>query len=276
MSVDDRQRRRESRPRRGLGSPRYLADEIADTIWSWIATGELASGEKLPSERELVARLGVSRPALREAISSLEALAIIESRTTRGRYVADRGDDRRSEQLAAAWIRQHADPELDELRGVLEAHVVSSMSESDAFDAARRARPLIFDQEKAIELRLPAHAVECDSDFHKLLCSYTANRALSSLAEGLIESTRAETRAVYSLSETNRRAIEQHWRIIEALAAGDVAHAARLDADHLLDTVRRYEIVRAQAKRDSLTETAAGGQPDPGSGAGPTPERSKE
>ena len=67
-----------------------LVDAAIQAIRSTIASGELAAGARMPPERVLVEQLGVSRTVVREALSSLEALGLIETRGTRGRFVSPR------------------------------------------------------------------------------------------------------------------------------------------------------------------------------------------
>ncbi len=66
-----------------------LADHTVDQIERLIIEGRLEPGQKLPSERELGAKLGVSRPTLREAIRALTMVGILESRQGDGTYVLD-------------------------------------------------------------------------------------------------------------------------------------------------------------------------------------------
>ncbi len=66
-----------------------LADHTIDQIERLIIEGRLEPGQKLPSERELGAKLGVSRPTLREAIRALTLMGILESRQGDGTYVLD-------------------------------------------------------------------------------------------------------------------------------------------------------------------------------------------
>jgi len=218
---------------------RKLADVTADRILARISSGELAIGERLPPERALVAELGVSRTVVREALSSLEALGIIESRTTLGRFVAN-GSSARSRTLVAAWLRQHVDAiaEIDEIRSVLEEHAIVSMSEWDAYDAARRARALLLDHEAAVERGDAVLAADCDADFHRLLASYTNNGALRSLVDGLIDNARQAAMAVYSLAEAAQASLDQHRAIIQALAEGDAVLAGRLAREHMTAAAR--------------------------------------
>ena len=224
---------------RGDGS---LVEAATEAITAEILHGRLRAGDKLPTERELVAQLGVSRTVLREALSSLEALGVLETRGTRGRWVAAGGSSERSRTLVAAWLHQHAPEilEVDEIRSVLEAHAIASMSQWDALDAAREASAALREQTEALERGDAIAAADGDAAFHRTLGSYTQNTALRSLLEGLVDASRTSAYAVYSLPETAACSLAQHREIVEALAASDVERAARLAQEHMLDVARRY------------------------------------
>jgi len=66
--------------------------EIVEQIQDLIKRGRLKPGDKLPAERILADKLGVSRPPLREALSALEILGIIESRGGKGNFIKDSFD----------------------------------------------------------------------------------------------------------------------------------------------------------------------------------------
>lgn len=68
---------------------RVLAEHAVDQIERLIIEGRLVPGQKLPSERDLGAKLGVSRPTLRESIRALTIMGILESRQGDGTYVLD-------------------------------------------------------------------------------------------------------------------------------------------------------------------------------------------
>jgi GntR family transcriptional repressor for pyruvate dehydrogenase complex len=226
-------------PKRGNGS---LVEGAIEEIRSQIMRGDLAAGDRLPPERALVGQIGVSRTVLREALSSLEALGLIETRTTRGRFVAAGGAPERSRSIVSAWLHQHAREilEVDEIRAALEAQAISSMSQWDAIDASHRASALLQQQRAAVERSDAVAAAEADAGFHRLLCSYTQNEALRQLVEGLIDSSLRGGYAVYSLPETARRSLEQHQAIVDALAASEVARGAELAREHMIDVARRH------------------------------------
>lgn len=65
-----------------------LSDQVAQQLAAEIAAGRLAPGEKLPSESRLVEQFAVSRTVVREAVSRLKSLELVDSRQGSGVYVS--------------------------------------------------------------------------------------------------------------------------------------------------------------------------------------------
>ncbi|MFN0153770.1 MAG: FadR/GntR family transcriptional regulator [Gaiella sp.] len=240
MSAEQRSKRRD-------GS---LVEATTEAIRSQIVHGRLAVDGKLPTERELVEQLGVSRTVLREALTSLEALGLLETRSTRGRWVAEGGSSKRSRALVGAWLNQHAPEilEVDEIRSVLETHLIRTMSEWDVIDAARETTAALRTQREALERDDAIGAAEGDAAFHRTFASYTQNAALRTLMEGLIDASRKGAYAAYSLPEQAALSLEQHRQIVDALAASDAEKAAGLAQEHMLDVARRYSAVLQESE----------------------------
>ena len=72
--------------------PRSLALDVVERLTANIRSGQLAAGHKLPTEAELMAGLGVSRTVVREAISRLQAAALVETRHGVGTFVLANND----------------------------------------------------------------------------------------------------------------------------------------------------------------------------------------
>src|SRR6056297_2434474 len=70
-------------------TPEKLSSAVTRQIEKLILRGILRPGERLPSERELAERLGVSRPSLREAVADLQARGLLDTRAGAGIFVAD-------------------------------------------------------------------------------------------------------------------------------------------------------------------------------------------
>ena len=225
-----------------------LVEAATEAIRSRILREELPAGERLPPERVLVTELGVSRTVLREALSRLEALGLIETRGTRGRFVASGGSSQRSRTIVSAWLHQHAHEilEVDEIRSVLEAQAIRSMSEWEAIDAARVAAGVVGQQQDALDRGEPVAAADGDAAFHRLLCSYTKNSTLRVLIDGLVDASRKAAYAVYSLPEAAQRSLEQHRQIVDALSTSDVRLASELARDHMIDVAQQYAVTQRE------------------------------
>jgi GntR family transcriptional repressor for pyruvate dehydrogenase complex len=124
-----------------------LVDKAADEVKRLIDEGHFRLGDRLPSERELGARLGISRTVLREALSMLEALGFVESRSTRGRFVTKGCSEATSRALVAAWLHQHAAEiaEIDEVRLLIESHALRAASPDDLVHVLGRLRTTLAD-----------------------------------------------------------------------------------------------------------------------------------
>ena len=82
---------------------RKLSDEVFDRLKAMIVSGERGPGETLPSERELMARFGVGRPAIREAMQALANLGLV---------TIHHGERARVQELQLA-LKRKRDSEMD-------------------------------------------------------------------------------------------------------------------------------------------------------------------
>ena len=115
-------------------------ERVAERLTSLIREGWIKPCERLPSEHELMERLGVGRSSVREAIRGLAMAGVVEAKPRRGTIVVSNVVNKLSDSLnryATYWAMN----DLYELRGVMEGH--------SAAMAARKATP---HQIKQIEL----------------------------------------------------------------------------------------------------------------------------
>lgn len=113
--------------------PKKLSEEIVSQIKDLIGQGTLKPGERVPSERELAAFLGVSRPSVREAIMVLEAMGFLESRQGGGTFVRSLTEVSMADPLASMVERR--DPRM--LHALTEVRM--GLETWSAYLAARRA-----------------------------------------------------------------------------------------------------------------------------------------
>ncbi|MCX4750878.1 FCD domain-containing protein [Kitasatospora sp. NBC_01287] len=211
-------------------------EETVERILEAVKLGVFGYGDRLPPERELAARLGISRETLREAIRSLQEAGCVESR--RGRY----GGTFVTYRLPA--------PDLGELRravqhmgGELEDALTFRMVlETGAAEQAAR-RELTEDQRDYLQRRLAeleAAGTEeyrrLDSRFHLAIAELTGS---PSLAAGVAESRMRLNdllNAIPVLERNIEHASHQHRAMVRAILGGDVAGARRSTEEHLAAT----------------------------------------
>ncbi|MEZ5143504.1 MAG: GntR family transcriptional regulator [Acidimicrobiales bacterium] len=176
------ERKRESRIRE---KPQQIADELR----ALIVSGELAEGDQLGHEPELVERFGVSRPSLREALRILEAEGLITVvRGVRGGVIAHEPDERMTARTAATVLQARNVPLADvfEARALLEPLAARTIASSRRRrSAVSELRDLIDDEAAAIED--PEAFGRTAGAFHERLVALAGNQTLTIVAEMLNE-----------------------------------------------------------------------------------------
>ncbi|GAB3462491.1 FadR/GntR family transcriptional regulator [Streptomonospora sediminis] len=218
-----------SRPQpRPLARPR-LYEQLVKRLCEYIREAELGPGDKLPSEREFAAALGVSRVSLGQALVALEVQGIIEVRHGDGavvryspsdeevlRVLRDR-DNRRTEIIDA---RQALEVKLAELAAVRRSD--SDIAEIDAALAAMRT-----------EVVSGERGATGDERFHAAVTRAARSGLLARMMDEIspmILQTRMES---LSQPERPRASLAGHERIAAAIRAGDPKEAAEAMRAHL-------------------------------------------
>ncbi|WP_020018003.1 FadR/GntR family transcriptional regulator [Promicromonospora sukumoe] len=194
-----------------------------------IADGSLQPGDKLSSEGELSERLGVSRGSVREAIRTLSALGVVETRRGAGTYVGElrAADMIQTLTLTVGLLPLESILELFELRRVLEAHAVA-LSAARCDDATIAGLGDLLDRLEASEDEDEQSAL--DHEFHMGIARLCGNESLVSMVSVL----RSRSRAYPVLTpETKRVSDAGHRAILRALTARDPVAASVAAAAHV-------------------------------------------
>jgi DNA-binding FadR family transcriptional regulator len=212
--------------------PREKPQQIADELRRLIVSGELAEGDSLGREPELVERFGVSRPSLREALRILEAEGLISVvRGMLGGVVVHAPDTRMTARTAALLLqsRNVSLADVHEARSLLEPAVVRVVAASRARrSAAAELRKLIAEEERVI--LDPDAFGPASARFHERLVALAGNQTLAIVAEMLNEivaravTAVAKTTASTSVA-TRRRGIRSQERLVSLIEAGKALEA---------------------------------------------------
>ena len=205
---------------------REKPEQIADELRALIVSGELADGESLGREPDLVERFGVSRPSLREALRILEAEGLITVvRGVLGGVIVNQPNERMTARTAALVLqsRNVTLGDVHQARSVIEPAAVGILAASSPRrKVLDELRSLVEEQRAAIDD--PEAFGRANAEFHERLVELAGNQTLSIVAEMLNEIV---ARAVTAVSQTKpqrqslavrQRGIRSQERLIELLA----------------------------------------------------------
>jgi GntR family transcriptional regulator, transcriptional repressor for pyruvate dehydrogenase complex len=206
-----------------------LYEVIVEQLCAYMADNEMTPGNRLPAERDLAAKLGVSRASLSQALVALEVQGVLSVRHGDGAILVRRP----TEERAIKALREHADriPDIIEAREALEvklaglAAVRRTDEEMAAIDAAIA--------KMAAEIEAGDRGVVGDEMFHQALTRAAHSSLLAKLMHeisGLVRETRIES---LSQEDRPRASLEGHRRIAEAVRQRDASTASRAMADHI-------------------------------------------
>jgi DNA-binding FadR family transcriptional regulator len=211
-------------------------ERLAGKIAALIARGELAPGDRLPSERELAERYRVSRTAIREAIIALEIRGIVEVRAASGIYV-------RAAAPSSLIPKGSAGPfELLRSRLIVEppicgaAAIAAKDSDLDAIYATIVAMKETLSDKRANEA--------ADKAFHVAIASATGNGILREIVGAMWDRRHGpmweKTEEHFHTPALREAAIRDHQRIFNALAARDPGTASAQMQSHIERVIAEF------------------------------------
>ena len=218
--------------------PEKLSTSVVKQIELLILRGILRPGERLPSERELADRLGVSRPSLRDAIANLQDRGLLTARAGAGIFVADVLGSAFSPALIQLFASQE-EAVFDylsfrrDMEGLAAERAARYASESDL-----KVIQVIFDKmEAAHSKRNPEEEAGLDAQFHSAIIDASHNVVMLHMMRSMFDLLREGVfynRQVMFRQRTSRASLlEQHRAINTALQARDPASARAAVEDHL-------------------------------------------
>lgn len=246
---------------------RRLSDDIVEQLEGMILEGTLKSGERLPAERALAERFGVSRPSLREAIQKLAAKGLLISRQGGGNYVVESLGSTFSDPLLHLLENNpEAQRDLLEFRQTLEA--------SCAYYAALRATEVDRERLTAAFEELQdcytrpdevsrAEEGAADARFHLAIAEASHNAVLLHTIRGLFDLLKRNVvtniGGMYQQrTETRDMLISQHRDLYLAIIEGRAEQAREVSTRHLLYVQEVLEEVRQEVQRMARAERRKG------------------
>lgn len=245
-------------------SSRRSFEEVVAQIRAKIGNGELKEGDRLPAERDLAVRLGVSRNTVREAFRSLENAGLLHLKkgVTGGAFISGGNTDTVTTALHDLFsLGALKAPDLFEARLILarETARLACARRTDT-DLADLAENIVRTKEAVARGDFIAR-MEINLEFNRLLARATHNPVLAVLTDALVGITRDFVHAVGVMP--NRFALLSRERLLEHLRQRDGEAAAREVGDYL-QRAQRYQFGQVGGVRGSGKPRApAPAKPEP-------------
>jgi GntR family transcriptional regulator, transcriptional repressor for pyruvate dehydrogenase complex len=230
--------------------------EIVSQIERAIFDGELQTGDRLESERELAERFGVSRITVRDALRVLEARGLVHVKVgaSGGAFVSDTNVDQVAESISTMiQLRRMTLSGVAEARTVVETATCELAAErADEADIKRIEQTV---EKGRLVVREQAPHTEASMDFHVAVADAAKNELLSATVAAyrdLLVQTLHDMRDVRSAKTTQKA----HEEIVEAIRAHDPEAARKLMLEHLRDFEKRLRRWLATQEQPAIVARA--------------------
>jgi GntR family transcriptional repressor for pyruvate dehydrogenase complex len=211
--------------------------QVAEQIQDFITRGILKPGDHLPPERALVAKFGVSRSSIRDAIRTLEVMGILEPHHGKGTVVRDLSADLLVVPLASLLVRKrHLVAELVDVRQMIEPALAARAAANATEQEVAQLEDIL--RRQAEKMRRGEETVEEDSEFHYSLALAARNTVILKVLDVLMDLLRESRSRSLQVPGRSERSYAGHLRILKAIKRRDGVAAERAARQHLSEIQR--------------------------------------
>jgi GntR family transcriptional regulator, transcriptional repressor for pyruvate dehydrogenase complex len=240
-------------------APEKLSNAVVRQIEQLILRGILRPGERLPSERDLADKLGVSRPSLRDAIADLAERGLLVSRAGSGIFVADVLGSAFSPALVSLFAT-HDEAVLDyigfrrDIEGLAADRAAIHGSETDL----KVIDTIFAKMETAHQKRDPADEAQLDAEFHMAIIEASHNvimlHMLRSMFDLLRQGVFYNRQMMFKNRMTRDQLLDQHRAINAGIQARDPEAARAAVAAHMAYVEQAYHDHMRAEKNERIAQ----------------------
>ncbi|HSI41349.1 MAG TPA: transcriptional regulator NanR [Xanthobacteraceae bacterium] len=215
---------------------RKLSHEVFDRLKAMITGGELSPGDAMPSERDLMDRFGVGRPAIREAMQALANIGLI---------AISHGERARVQQLTARSLFQQVDltasmllsaspdslEQLKQARRFFERGMVREAAVRATRDDVARLRATLDQQAKVVSE--PDLFISADMRFHAQIAAISGNPIFEAVSEAMLGWLRQYHTEMLTWTGRENLTLVEHDLILGYIEAHEPEHAEAAMVKHL-------------------------------------------
>jgi DNA-binding FadR family transcriptional regulator len=222
---------------------RKLSDEVFDRLMALISGGDLQPGDPMPSERELMERFGVGRPAIREAMQQLSNMGLL---------TISHGERAKVRQPTAKSILQQVDPIAHVLLAASPTSLEHLKQARSFFErgmvreaAGKATQADIVALREAVEaqrrqLKRPDAFINADMRFHTRIAAISGNPLFEAVSEAMLSWLKAYHTEVLLWSGKENVTLAEHVEIVDRIEAGDADAAEQAMTRHLERSAKLY------------------------------------
>lgn len=215
---------------------RKLYQEVEQRLLERIRSGEIGPGQQLPSERELMEHFGVGRPAVREALQSLERSGIVEiAHGERARVVLPTADSLIEQIAGGARHLLRMQPgtleHLKDARLFLETGLARLAAQRATDADITRLRQRLDEHRQALD-QLDLF-VERDMAFHREIAAISGNPIFPAIVEALFRWAGEYYQAIVRAPGMESVTLAEHQRLLDAITSRNPEAAGQAMHDHL-------------------------------------------
>jgi len=209
-----------------------MAEQVVIQIREMIREGSLKPGDRLPPERDLAKRLGISRASLRHGLRSLAALGALTSRHGSGTYIAEGPPALDSSPLQMlADLHQSTPDEMFETRKLIEVGVAGMAAQNATDEDLRTMAEEVA--EMYATLNEPQEYLIHDIRFHRAVAHASGNQILAALMNMVSTAMYERRRDTVERATDLKQSAELHRKIYRLIRARKSEEAQAAMSEHL-------------------------------------------
>ncbi|MGM0366772.1 MAG: FadR/GntR family transcriptional regulator [Actinomycetota bacterium] len=211
-----------------------LSTDVANQVLKLIKDGHLKPGDRVPTEKELIRELGVSRTSVREGMQSLKLMGIIDIYPGQGTFVSkDRTTSNLFMHLLSSndKIRKNILIEILELRKILEVGIVDIVARRGTEEDLKKIGECI--EQHRYDLAKDIHPSQGDLSFHRMLAAASHNQMIVDFYDGMFGLIKGSLVFTGEIKENRQLGFDFHQRIYKGLLKRDPEEAKKAMSEHI-------------------------------------------
>ena len=239
-----------------------MTEQVVTQVRDMIHQGKLKPGDRLPPERELAKRLGISRASLRAGLHFLAAIGVLTARHGSGSYIATGPPALDSAPLSMlAALHGFTADKMFEARRLVEVAVAGLAAEHATDDHLRRISDEVTETYAA--LNNPQEYLIHDFGFHRAVAVASGNPILAAFMEMISDVLYQRRCQTIARSRDLKESAEMHRKIYRAIRAGNSEAARAAMSEHLILAERALAEEEGSTTPLDEAESARGKSPNP-------------